>query len=347
MIRSSKLSANRLNVGKKTRLLSLMDEMTKVVNTYIDILWEEDVFKGRYVGFKVNSWLSARVQSCLGKQALEIVKSQRKKPRHLRTKPVFRGGSFTLDARVFDLDETAEEFDFFLRIKSIGDKSFIKIPLNRHKHFNKFEKWDRLNSVRLLRKDGNIKAEFFFHKEPPALKKKGKVIGFDCGYKKMLVSSEGKVIGQELEAIYEKIARKQQGSAAFKRALVERDNLINQLLNTVSFRGIREVVVEALKNVKRSTKGKIRKDFMNKLQRWAYPKVLSKLSRLAEEKGILFTEVNPSYTSQKCSKCGVVNKSNRRLERYHCKCGNNLDADFNAAINISRLGVYSPQPTKN
>jgi len=133
MIRSSKLSANRLNVGKKTRLLSLMDEMTKVVNTYIDILWEEDVFKGRYVGFKVNSWLSARVQSCLGKQALEIVKSQRKKPRHLRTKPVFRGGSFTLDARVFDLDETAEEFDFFLRIKSIGDKSFIKIPLNRHK----------------------------------------------------------------------------------------------------------------------------------------------------------------------------------------------------------------------
>ena len=40
-------------------------------------------------------------------------------------------------------------------------------------------------------------------------------------------------------------------------------------------------------------------------------KVLDKLSQICEENGILFTKINPAYTSQKCSVCGEVCKSNR------------------------------------
>lgn len=48
--------------------------------------------------------------------------------------------------------------------------------------------------------------------------------------------------------------------------------------------------------------------------------------------------VNPRYTSQVCSSCGVIRK--RPLEeRWHsCECGAELDRDTNAAINILRLG---------
>jgi len=105
---------------------------------------------------------------------------------------------------------------------------------------------------------------------------------------------------------------------------------------------VKEIVVEDLKNVKRGTKGKIRKKFNNKLQRWIYPKVWGKLSQMADEAGTLFTKRNPAYTSQKCSSCGVICKSNRQGKNYKCACGNEIDADWNAAINLSHMGVYSP-----
>lgn len=91
-----------------------------------------------------------------------------------------------------------------------------------------------------------------------------------------------------------------------------------------------------------NAKGKIRKKFNNKLQRWSYSKVLNKLQNMTEEAGVILTKVNPAHTSQKCCKCGVICKSNRKGEIYKCACGNNIDADFNAAINLSHMGVYSP-----
>jgi putative transposase len=48
--------------------------------------------------------------------------------------------------------------------------------------------------------------------------------------------------------------------------------------------------------------------------------------------------VNPKYTSQACSGCGVIRKK-ELSERWHtCECGCSLDRDTNAAINILRLG---------
>jgi putative transposase len=48
--------------------------------------------------------------------------------------------------------------------------------------------------------------------------------------------------------------------------------------------------------------------------------------------------VNPKYTSQVCSGCGVIRKK-ELSERWHmCECGCSLDRDTNAAINILRLG---------
>jgi putative transposase len=48
--------------------------------------------------------------------------------------------------------------------------------------------------------------------------------------------------------------------------------------------------------------------------------------------------VNPKYASQICSGCGQVRKKDHS-ERWHsCECGNELDRDHNAAINILALG---------
>jgi len=54
----------------------------------------------------------------------------------------------------------------------------------------------------------------------------------------------------------------------------------------------------------------------------------------AEEAGCEVMLVNPAYTSQKCSGCGLVQKKSL-AERWHdCSCGASMHRDLNAAINI-------------
>ncbi len=59
----------------------------------------------------------------------------------------------------------------------------------------------------------------------------------------------------------------------------------------------------------------------------------------AEEAGtVTVILVDPRYTSQVCSQCGVIRKK-ELSERWHsCECGASLDRDHNAALNILRLG---------
>ena len=45
--------------------------------------------------------------------------------------------------------------------------------------------------------------------------------------------------------------------------------------------------------------------------------------------------VDPRFTSQRCSSCGVVAAKNRKSKQYRCAtCGMTEDADVNAALNI-------------
>ena len=56
----------------------------------------------------------------------------------------------------------------------------------------------------------------------------------------------------------------------------------------------------------------------------------------AERKGGEVIEVNPQFTSQKCSCCGHISKENRRSQsKFRCvKCDFRLNADLNASLNI-------------
>lgn len=61
----------------------------------------------------------------------------------------------------------------------------------------------------------------------------------------------------------------------------------------------------------------------------------SQLAYKAEWAGKRTEKVKPHYTSQMCSACGVIDKSQRKKKIYDCKrCGLRLDADHNAAINV-------------
>jgi len=181
--------------------------------------------------------------------------------------------SINIDSRLFDISKDSKEFDEFINLKTpyLGSTEkrtrykSVKIPIKYHKHSLKFKDWKRKNTIKLSKIGKNFYFTLIYEKENPVQKVLGNTIGVDCGYKKLLVCSDGQIIGKFLENQYIKISKKKQGSKNFKQSLVERDKLINQELNKLDLSQINQIVVEDLKNVK--NKSKLNKKFNNKLQR--------------------------------------------------------------------------------
>ncbi len=66
---------------------------------------------------------------------------------------------------------------------------------------------------------------------------------------------------------------------------------------------------------------------------------LQMLRYKAESAGTSFVKVDPRDTTSKCYKCGTIVKK-QLYERIHkCSCGLEIDRDYNAALNILKLGL--------
>lgn len=268
------------------------------------------------------------------------------------TIPKIKNVSINLDERLFNVSE-GKHFDNFIKINlpyfqdSKKRAIQIKLPLKQHKHSNQFKN-DNFNlrkNIQLKKINDQYFINLIWFKEIKN-KSEGKILGFDLGANKLIATSRGEIIGDDLKDIYQKINKKKQGSKNFKNLLKHRDNLINFHVNKINLDDIKDLIIEDLKNVKHGKKLKYsnkNKEKNYKLERWSYKKTIEKITRTCEVKGINLVKVSPAYTSQTCSCCGYVDENSRDLENFKCvSCEYELDADINAAINIHNRGVYSP-----
>ncbi|MBU1173229.1 MAG: transposase [Proteobacteria bacterium] len=338
MIRRSTISLNFSNKNKLEKLNTIFEEYQRVVNYFIDYIWSKNVFHGSFLSSTnhCSTWFSARMIQCAAKQALSICKSQRRKRK--KTKPSFNKFSMELDQRFYDIEFDKNSFDIWLKFSSIGDKMILWCPSKKHNHFNKFyedESWNLKKSCRLRKTDKGIFCDIFFQKEDPKKRIKGRRIGLDVGYKKLVVSSDGLSFGKEIEEKCNKIANKQRNSNNYRKAIVEKNEYINKSVKDFfeKYDNLKEIKIERLKNLKH--KSKFSRTFNNKFQYWSYSNFISRLKLTSEELGVQVTEVDPAYTSQTCSSCSHVDKSSRNREMFNCTyCNIILDADHNAALNI-------------
>ena len=77
MIKSSKVTLKHLNTCKKDTLSVFLKEYRRVVSCFIDILWDMGKITpllDKDITSKVDTWLSARMIQCAGKQASGIVR---------------------------------------------------------------------------------------------------------------------------------------------------------------------------------------------------------------------------------------------------------------------------------
>ena len=86
-------------------------------------------------------------------------------------------------------------------------------------------------------------------------------------------------------------------------------------------------------NIPQPRKGRVRgKALRRRLSGWQHGLIRGYAEGKAQEFALAVAEVNPAYTSQICSRCGLLGKRHRH--KFSCVCGFSLHADLNAAVNI-------------
>ena len=367
MIRSSALTLKFATSKKLDTLDLVFDEYARVVNLYIDALCQSKELP-KFTNFKVETWISARLQQCAGKQATEIVKSTRKKDREIRLKkykrvykyflnkkrqkkfiskkfgelrlnykikPRFDGKTINLDSRFWSLNISFNSFDYWVKLSSIGNKIGLLLPLKNHKHNKKYSNWKRAGSCRLLRNNGKYKIELIYEKATPVIHKSSKILAIDAGINCLMSCSDGRQIGLELKRLLSELNKKQQKSKSYQRKLTRIHNYVRWCVNQLDWGNLSDLVIENLKYIQISTKKRVSKTTRKLLSKWNLGLWHRAIEQKCEANCVCLHQVEPKYTSQTCPRCGNVDKGNRKGILFRCtSCGYEANADLNASINI-------------
>jgi IS605 OrfB family transposase len=87
----------------------------------------------------------------------------------------------------------------------------------------------------------------------------------------------------------------------------------------------------------------VRKRQRAKQHNWSFGQLRAFLAYKAQRAGVPVVFVDPRNTSTTCSRCGHVEKRNRRSQaKFSClRCGFECHADINAARNLAARGAVS------
>lgn len=181
------------------------------------------------------------------------------------------------------------------------------------------------------------------------------MIGVDKGIINIAVTSDGETFsGSKIDAVRIKTSKLKQslqscGSKSAKRHLKKlgkRQSRFQKQVNHCISKEIvsiakdtnRGVALEQLKGI--TSRTRFRKADRQRFGNWAFFQLDTFISYKAKLAGVPVVFVNPRNTSRQCSVCGYIKKSNRKSQGlFSCgNCGSKFNADFNAAINISKKG---------
>lgn len=339
MRRSSRIFVDGwLNKGKLSSLEEFLHFYHDLEQYFVDVFWAQDkcdaslaplpvIHKGR------NKFeTTTRMSQAAAKQAKQLVRSTRSLG---GKRPKLHNPVAELCYHFVNIESFDGSFDLVAKLGGAGVPKVV-VPCKSTEHLNKKLQrgWKIGKSIRLGMKNGRLYIDFILEKKRPEKRTEGEIRGLDSNYKNGLVMSDGTCTGK---AVYEKIST---FSKRRKHTHEQIRSMMGQTVRQLDLTGVKVLVIEDLKNVRKGTKGKFPKNLNRRLSHWTYSYTADLLSRLCEEEGILLQKKNPAYTSQFCRFCGKWDKRNRRGDRFKCiHCGHVEHADTNAACNLELLGL--------
>ncbi|MCX6023875.1 MAG: transposase [Chloroflexi bacterium] len=193
----------------------------------------------------------------------------------------------------------------------------------------------------------------------------GVAVGVDLGLNRPAVASNNRFFGSRrwrgTDHRHFRVKRQLQakGTRSAKRRLRRLAGKVNRFRrdcdHVLSRRIVQSVppgttiVVENLTNIRVRVKQRGR-EANRRLHGWSFAQLRALLTYKAEAAGCMVVGVDPRHTSQQCSRCGYVHRSNRRSpSRFVCReCRFELNADLNASRNIAQkylAGVGRSDPS--
>jgi len=211
--------------------------------------------------------------------------------------------------------------------------------------------FEKVNQVEIGGEYAYISVTF----KDPVVHEPMQVIGVDRNSTRHIVVasniSTGKVLklGKVCHYVHQKYKHIRRGlQKARKLGLVKKikhreSNIVRNMNHHISKRLVQEahstqsvLVLEDLKEIRQ--RARCRKKQRYTLHSWSFYQLASMIEYKAKKFGVPLAYVEPQYTSQRCSRCGHIDKNNRKGNLFCClKCGTVEDAGANAGFNIAYL----------
>lgn len=128
-----------------------------------------------------------------------------------------------------------------------------------------------------------------------------------------------------------------------RRFANDTNHVVAKRIVATAQRNRQTIALEDLKGIRKRVR--VRRGQRATLHSWAFHDLAAKIEYKAGLAGIGVVYVDPRNTSRQCSECGYTDKANRPSQAVFrcCECGFSLNADHNAARNVSsRADINRP-----
>lgn len=233
-----------------------------------------------------------------------------------------------------------------------GRKKYQLTISNYHQKY--FKTWKN-TSADLCLKDKEVYLHIVFEKDLTDTQPNGKLIGIDRGINNIAVVSNNKFFGgrviKNTVNRYRRLRKvlQKKGTASAKRHLCrlsgkekrfradQNHQISKQIINSLNPGDT--IVLENLIGIRNRILRKVQRTLTNN---WSYFQLEQFLIYKATAKSITVKYIDACYTSQRCSSCGFILRSNRKQHSFCCKqCGFKLNSDLNASRNICMKALDS------
>ena len=292
--------------------------------------------------------LGAQLAVCARAKAVEAIKAIKAKRRE--TRPTFGSrGSIRYDARTYRLMSLDR-----VSLNTLEGRVVCRLILGARQHAMLVDPAWEIGGADLVWRAGVYYLHVTQSREAPdEVEPDGGTLGVDLGVVNLATDSEGehftgKVIPivrgryhlrrQRLQKVNTKNAKRRLRQMRHRESRFQSDvnHCISKQLVQKAAVSCKAIALEDLSGIRERVT--VRHEHRYERHSWAFFQLRQFITYKAAQVGVPVYLVDPRNTSRTCSACGHCEKANRKSqESFLCqRCGFAVNADYNAALNISR-----------
>jgi len=346
----------KLDVDGHDAALAATQRAFNAAATWIaQVCWDEGITNTNtahhrvYGETRLQFVLGAQLAVCARAKAVEAIKAVKAKQRE--TCPTFGPrGSIRYDARTYRLMSLDR-----VSLNTLEGRVVCRLVLGPRQHEMLVNPSWEIGGADLVWREGTYYLHITQSREAPPERESSDVLGVDLGIVNLATDSGGEhftgaiihlvrtryhLRRHRLQKVGTKNAKRRIRRMGRREARFQRhtNHCISKQLIQKAVVSRKAIALEDLNGIRERTT--VRREQRYERHSWAFFQLRQDIAYKAAWAGVSVYVVDPRNTSRTCSRCGHCEKANRKSQaEFLCRnplCRQAMNADHNAAINISR-----------